>query len=57
MKPELQQAIKNAKKIVENLRDMNEKGRLIQADIMFQADKLEHELAQIEIHGGGTGTD
>ena len=57
MKPELAKAIKNARKVVANLRDMNEKARLIQADIEYQAGELEKELDQIEIHGGGTGDD
>jgi hypothetical protein len=55
MKPELQKAIKNARKIVENLRDMNNQQRLIQGDIEYQANELEKAIAQIEIHGSGTG--
>ena len=57
MKPELQKAIKNARKIVTNLRDMNKQQRLIQADIEYQANELEKQIDQIAIHGGGTGQD
>ena len=55
MKPELKKAIKEARKIVANLRDMNTEQRLIQGDIEYQAEQLEEAIAQIEIHGSGTG--
>jgi len=57
MKPELEKAIKEARKVVANLRDMNDEQRLIQADIEYQADKLEELIGEIEIHGGGTGSE
>ena len=57
MKPELKQAIAELRKVVENLHDINKEGRLIISDIEFQADKLEKAIDQVQIHGGGTGTE
>ena len=55
MKPELKEALAKLRKIRENLSDIDQSGRLILADLQFQAEKLSEVIKEIEIHGGGTG--
>jgi len=57
MKPELKQALAKLRKIRENLSDVDQSGRLILADLQYQAEKLDEVIQEIEIHGGGTGTE